>query len=376
MLTPANPCCFGLIRNLHRPRVVGSCKNHECLVKIMASASFSREQLDERFLQCPICLDRFRRPKILPCFHSFCMDCLLSISKSSKNTVTCPLDRRTHKLAPQGIAGLPDSYFLNDLMDFIDWGGEDHLAEETHGRLCEGGCDRGVRVYCVECGQFLCDICSNSHKNLKATKTHKQISVGEYEATFHNKSPFIRPIVCPVHDGNQIKLYCDSCKIPICLECAVYHHKQPEHSQIPLQEALTKRRSALWSLKKSMTRRLGRLKGQMKEVDKFSRDLDRDLQHAEREVRAISSSLVETIRRHEEGLLKQLREGHFNESQEIHTRRENMEILMARIEKSCSFAEVMLNQSNDIAFFAWRNRLTKNARTPARENRSTRPPVV
>ncbi|XP_077985807.1 tripartite motif-containing protein 2-like [Glandiceps talaboti] len=316
----------------------------------MASASFSREQLDERFLQCPICLDRFRKPKILPCFHSFCQDCLVSICKSSRHSITCPLDRRNHKLPSHGISGLPDSYFLNDLMDFIDWGGEEALAEERRGRLCEGGCERGVRVYCVECGQFLCDICANSHRNIKATKTHKVISVEEYEATFHTKSPFIRPIVCPVHDGNQIKLYCGTCNIPICLECALYHHKQPEHEHIPLQEALSKRRSALWSLKKSMARKVGKLKTDMKEVDKLSRDIDRDLQTAEREVRATSRHLIDVIKKNEDTLLKQIRDRHFDESQEIQTRRENMEILSGKIDKSLSFAEVMLNQSNDIGF--------------------------
>ena len=32
----------------------------------------------ENLLQCAICLDRFRLPKVLPCQHTFCLACLRS----------------------------------------------------------------------------------------------------------------------------------------------------------------------------------------------------------------------------------------------------------------------------------------------------------
>ena len=45
------------------------------------------------FTTCSICLDTFNTPRILPCGHSFCNDCLLSILESQ--IVNCPDCRET-----------------------------------------------------------------------------------------------------------------------------------------------------------------------------------------------------------------------------------------------------------------------------------------
>ena len=43
------------------------------------------EQVDQR-LCCPVCLVRFRDPRLLNCTHSFCKDCLLDVlAKKMKN---------------------------------------------------------------------------------------------------------------------------------------------------------------------------------------------------------------------------------------------------------------------------------------------------
>ncbi|VDD82092.1 unnamed protein product [Mesocestoides corti] len=35
------------------------------------------KDMDERILECPICLEQFKVPTMLPCQHSFCQECIL-----------------------------------------------------------------------------------------------------------------------------------------------------------------------------------------------------------------------------------------------------------------------------------------------------------
>ncbi|XP_060560646.1 tripartite motif-containing protein 59-like [Ruditapes philippinarum] len=55
----------------------------------------------EQELECPICLERFDTPKVLPCQHTFCADCLINITQ--RGSVCCPECRVVHPVPPNGL---------------------------------------------------------------------------------------------------------------------------------------------------------------------------------------------------------------------------------------------------------------------------------
>lgn len=48
-------------------------------------------------LTCSICLERFNDPKILPCHHSFCFNCINRLKENRQ--VKCPICRNTHDVS-------------------------------------------------------------------------------------------------------------------------------------------------------------------------------------------------------------------------------------------------------------------------------------
>ena len=49
-----------------------------------------RYEVDEN-LTCSLCLEAFTNPKVLPCLHSYCYDCIVNLTKSAEsNTINCP----------------------------------------------------------------------------------------------------------------------------------------------------------------------------------------------------------------------------------------------------------------------------------------------
>ena len=76
-------------------------------------------KLDRNFLECGICLDRFRQPRGLPCLHSFCQDCLEKYCKGRKHII-CPNCKKVTTLPKEGVAGLPAHFMVNSLQQTLD----------------------------------------------------------------------------------------------------------------------------------------------------------------------------------------------------------------------------------------------------------------
>ena len=65
----------------------------------------------QRLLQCPVCLDRFKQPKLLPCQHTFCLSpCLEGLVDRLTRIIRCPECRADH-VVPRG----GPSHFPNNL---------------------------------------------------------------------------------------------------------------------------------------------------------------------------------------------------------------------------------------------------------------------
>ncbi|XP_060607888.1 RING finger protein nhl-1-like [Ruditapes philippinarum] len=74
--------------------------------------------MEEEILTCSICIEIFENPKMFPCQHSFCKDCLLSIIEN-KNKVSCPLCRK-EILIDNGKTTedlFPTNYLLSTLLE-------------------------------------------------------------------------------------------------------------------------------------------------------------------------------------------------------------------------------------------------------------------
>jgi hypothetical protein len=66
-------------------------------------------------LTCSICLQLLSKPKMLPCLHSFCENCIADISKE-KQKVKCPLDSKEFNIEK---SGFPNDFFKNNLLETL-----------------------------------------------------------------------------------------------------------------------------------------------------------------------------------------------------------------------------------------------------------------
>ncbi|XP_043284087.1 tripartite motif-containing protein 2-like [Venturia canescens] len=147
----------------------------------------------EDLLQCPICNDRLKSPRMMPCQHTFCQKCLekqLEKTKTSEGEVdlTCPLCklRVTDRLPDM----LPTNLYIESLLNVMENPGEGWLRLAARNPVvsfaplpnaksennetskeppilatlcdkCSSRCNKENR--CKHCRQIFCSNCWNTH---------------------------------------------------------------------------------------------------------------------------------------------------------------------------------------------------------------------
>ncbi|XP_023931999.1 tripartite motif-containing protein 2-like [Lingula anatina] len=97
----------------------------------MVMASKEMCSVSENFLTCHICLGEYKDPRVLPCYHMFCLECIADHAAKNgvQNKLSCPVCRQEAPVPPGGLENLLKNFFLRKVTDCV----KDQKAPE--GRL-------------------------------------------------------------------------------------------------------------------------------------------------------------------------------------------------------------------------------------------------
>ena len=132
----------------------------------------------EEHLTCSVCLKQLQDPKVLPCLHSYCHDCIVNLAKNARSsTLNCPNCRLAIKVDENTISNLPSNFFINNLLATMALTDDKPAAKKISCDNCDSEDDAQSR--CNECGIFLCQFCTESHKRYRSTKHHELFTMQE-----------------------------------------------------------------------------------------------------------------------------------------------------------------------------------------------------
>ena len=64
--------------------------------------------------ECSVCFEEYTDPKILPCIHTLCLNCLKTLNKGRR--ITCPMCNAKHKVPERGVQAFPENQHVVQLL--------------------------------------------------------------------------------------------------------------------------------------------------------------------------------------------------------------------------------------------------------------------
>ena len=298
----------------------------------------------EEHLTCSVCLEPFKDPKVLPCLHSYCHGCIVNLAKNDNtNTVKCPECRLVVEVDRNAVCSLPSNFFVNNLLATMALTSDNSTAKEVVCDNCES--EDAAQSRCSDCGIFLCQFCTESHKRSRSTKQHKLLTVEELKS---NPGPqkIADNIHCPKHKDEIVKLFCKTCQTTICRDCTIVDHRQHEYAFVE-EVAVEKKQHLQSNLEKVKERKEKVIQG-MVNLKNFYESLEAKKKSTIAEISHHFDQLAKAVESRKVEMVEQATSLTNGKQKQIHAQLEVLEVALASCDSSIEFTERAFNSGNDV----------------------------
>ncbi|XP_076321036.1 LOW QUALITY PROTEIN: protein meiotic P26-like [Tachypleus tridentatus] len=301
---------------------------------------------------CNLCNQELKQPRVLSCLHVFCETCLEKELLDSRNKqldlepcdtldiLTCPECKQESKLYSKGISGLP--------LDFVTSNQLDISAIENTQIICTSCKAKEKAVArCSDCATFLCSNCVTAHQYMRCFENHKVVSFEEMK-TSGDGIILHKPVECLNHVGETMKFYCHTCEVPICNECMVADHKQPQHRYERAVDAEAKHRENIENLIKESEEKVRFCEMASLALQNSLTDLQLQRDNAKNSIQETFKKYQEILNKKQETLLQDLEAIHSEKELLVMDTMHSVEKTMEKIEDACKFSKKLITYANAI----------------------------
>ncbi|XP_071331485.1 E3 ubiquitin-protein ligase TRIM33 isoform X4 [Trachinotus anak] len=263
---------------------------------------------------CAVCKQSLQsrdcEPKLLPCLHSFCLKCIPQPDRQISVQVPGPHGQTdTHIVNVMRCSVCHQDYKQSDIIEnyFVkDTTEATSTSDEKAAQVCTSCEDNaGTIGFCVECGEWLCKTCVEAHQRVKITKDHKIHTKEDADAASESVGTSgQRPVFCPIHKQEPLKLFCETCDTLTCRDCQLLEHK--EHRYQFLEEAFQNQKGIIETSMAKLQEKKNYVHYSVSQVQSRLKELNETHRKVEYEIKIAVFTLINEINKKGRSLLQQL----------------------------------------------------------------------
>ncbi|XP_038064837.1 E3 ubiquitin-protein ligase TRIM56-like [Patiria miniata] len=292
----------------------------------MATGSSVRstlEQISGKHLECTICQEKHKLPKVLDCQHSFCEECLLTYHNGRYNAepnIPCPLCRQETVLPVSGVKGLKTNFHLAGLIE------EFKLQE---------------KVACSAEAKLLCQVCDKGNE-AKDRCLDWKVSMTKQPDEY----------TCHKHKQSLKQFYCKTCDELICQACTVIDHSKPNHDIIETGNASREYRESLKNDFSALGRIIQRLGLSLQDTIEAKKVVKDKTAKSRKEVQHRAVEVIAKVKAEEKRLLNEITTQEQEQNKRLDEHEKTLSTMLQRKEHSLQTSQAVTRNASDLDFLS------------------------
>lgn len=314
------------------------------------------ELVESNFLKCSSCCHDYQSPRLLPCLHSLCEECIQKLprqtssiaddQKSSENLpngnvierFSCPVCVSSISLPEGGGGTFQSNAFLLDLCQLYKY-------KHDKDRKCDYCTFAGKTVdavsLCLTCHDDMCGDCQEAHHKTKITRNHQvvpyeQIRNGLYDQDIREH----QSLKCEEHENNSLTSFCTDCEALLCPKCQTPEHGG--HNVVDLDNALPKYSKQIKGLISSIKTRLPSIQNYCEFLEKYAENLDQTKQQLLTDTQTQADSLHSMIDECKNKLQQEIKETCETEMDQAKDKLKNLQVASGSLHNNAYFLNQLM----------------------------------
>ena len=283
---------------------------------------------------CGICLELYKQPRLLKCFHVYCEQCLQRLVKREGQSLPCPQCRQVTPLPVGGVSELQGAFYIHYLFDIQDALKKVSSSEQT---MCNKCNKREAVGFCRTCG-FVCDFCKEAHKYFDNLKIHEIIDLDTLTGDVTTLVPPLKKtLFCSKHQEKEADLYCETCDELICRDCIVRVHRDHQYDLVP--ESFAKQEKVIVYSLKPVGKQTAMLERAVKSVNTACAAIIEQKTAVVAEIRTAMAHLRQALEVRETELVTQVEQTAQQKLKTLAAQRDGFELQLGQLRSCQDFVE-------------------------------------
>ena len=324
----------------------------------MASASTVSSvlaKISAKHLECIICRERYKQPKMLGCQHSFCEECL-EIYRDARYRgvpkIPCPVCRREMALPESGIQGLQINFHLAGMVEAFSL--QEKIAHSGDTKLLCEICDEDNEALhrCLDCAMNVCSNCRKTHLKFPVSANHTVATLEDIRQGKVTVKTTPDEYKCHKHKGIVKQIYCRTEQELICHVCAVVDHKTPEHDITDVETAAKEYKESLSDKFPAFSRDIEGHKGSLLDASEAKQVLNNSTAKARQAVQDRAAEVIAKVRAEEKRLLDEITIQEQDYKDRLDEYEKTVSDMLQRKQHSLETAQDVTNNASDSDFLS------------------------